>query len=134
MANSSPADIVVSYDGDNITAHVQTINDVDVEQILEEVRALGDAWDAYLSVGIGKMAPIELGGIYSDVADGPDDQFAGRVPEAVATAAKVLIITWAAGKTTTVSTHLVKYVRKVDKNALTRWTATLQPTGAVVEA
>ena len=133
MANSSPADIIITYNADPITEHVTSINDISIEQIQEEVRALGETWDAYLCVGVGKVAPIELSGIYDSAAD-CDGLWANKIPQAVATAALVLIITWAAGKTSTVSVFITKYVRKIDKNGLTKYTVTLQPTGAVVEA
>ncbi len=133
MANSSPRDIVFSYDGDDIAEHITSINDVSIEQILEEVRALGEAWDSYLCVGVGKMAPIEISGIYDSAAD-CDALWANKIPQVVATASKVLIITWAVGKTSTVSVFIAKYARKIDKNGLTKYSVTLQPTGAVVEA
>lgn len=135
MANYGPADFSITYDGDDITPYVMTINDVTVEQAVEEVHALGDSWEEYLPVGVGKMGQIELGGIYDDQASGPDDQFADRVgTEGPATAAVEVVITWGGAKTTTFDTHLVSYTRKADRNGLTKWSAKLQPTGAVVEA
>jgi len=133
MANSSPRDIIFSFGGDPIEEHITSINDVSIEQIQEEIRALGESWDAYLCVGIGKMAPIEISGIYDSAAD-CDGHFANLIPQVVATAATAVIITWAAGKTTTVSVFITKYVRKIDKNGLTKYSVTLQPTGAVAEA
>lgn len=135
MANYGPTNFIISYDSADITQYVMTINDVTVEQAIEEVHALGDSWEEWLVVGVGKMGAIEIGGIYDDVAGGPNAKFAGRVgTETPATAAKTLVITWGGAKTTTVSTHLVSYTRKADRNGLTKWTAKLQPTGAVVEA
>lgn len=136
MANYGPADFVLTYDGTDLTQYVMTINDVTVEQALEEVHSFGDQWDEYLVVGVGKMGAIEIGGIYDDTAvSGPNAKFANRVgTEGPATAAKTLVITWGGAKTTTVSTQLVSYSRKSDRNALTRWVAKLQPVGAVTEA
>jgi len=139
MANSSPVDITIDYDNAagapvDITAHVMAVNDIDIEQLLEEMRPLGASWDTYMPVGVGKVAPIELSGLYDDAADGPDDLFGDRMPETCAAATRTLTITWIAlPKTTAVETHLVKYVRKIDKNGLTKYTVTLQPTGAVTE-
>ncbi len=135
MANYGPANFKIEYDSVDMTNCVMTINDVTVEQALEEVHALGDAWEEYLPVGVGKVGAIELGGIYDDVAGGPDAKFVNRVgTEGPSTASKTLEITWGGSKKTTVSTHLVSYVRKADRNGLTKWTAKLQPTGAVTEA
>ncbi len=135
MSNYGPADFTITYDSADITNFVMTINDVTVEQALEEVHALGDSWEEWLVVGVGKMGAIEIGGIYDDAAGGPDAKFANRVgTETPATAAKSLVITWGGAKTTTVSTHLVSYTRKADRNGLTKWTSKLQPTGIVQEA
>lgn len=135
MAKYGPADFSISYGATDITQHVMTINDCSIEQALEEVHSLGDSWEEWLVVGVGKMGQIEIGGIYDDAAGGPDDKFADRVgTEGPSTAAIALVITWGGSKTTTVDTHLVGYTRKADRNGLTKWTAKLQPTGAVTEA
>lgn len=136
MANYGPADFVIKYDSVDITNYVMTINDFTVEQALEEVHALGDNWEEWLVVGVGKVGAIEIGGIYDDTAStGPDAKFANRVgTEGPSTAAKTLEITWGGTKTSSVSTHLIKYTRKADRNGLTKWSASLQPTGQVTEA
>ncbi len=140
MANYGPADITVNYDNSggtpvDISAHVLTINDVDVENITEEVRPFGVAWDTHKAIGVGRMPVIELGGVFDDTAStGPDALFADRVPEGPATASRTLAVTWGSTKITTVETILLTYRRTADKNGLTRWLARLQPTGAVTEA
>lgn len=139
MAKATPAGTIIEYDNAggslvDITQHVLTINDVDIESVLEEVHTLGDSWEESLPIGVGKVAPVELSGLYDDVAStGPDALFAGRVPETPASATRTLKITWRSGKTTSVETYLVSYKRTADRNALTKYTATLQPTGAVTE-
>ena len=140
MANYGPADIAVNYDNAggtpvDISAHVLTINDVDVENITEEVRPFGAAWDTHKAIGVGRMPVIELGGVFDDTAaTGPDALFGGRVPETAATATRTLAITWGSTKITSVETLLLTYRRTADKSGLTKWLARLQPTGAVVEA
>jgi len=140
MANYGPADLTIEYDNAagtlvDITAHVLSLNDVDVENITEEVRPFGASWDKHLPIGVGRMPVIELGGVFDDTAaTGPDALFAGRVPETPATTTRSLKFTWGGSKTTTVETHLLTYRRTVDKNGLTRWLARLQPTGTVTEA
>ena len=135
MAKYGPANFTITYGGTDITQYVMTINDYTVEQALEEVHALGVAWESWLVVGVGKVGAIEIGGIYDDVAGGPDAKFVGRVGvETPATASIPLVVTWGSAKTSTVQTHLISYTRKADRNGLTKWTAKLQPTGAVTEA
>ena len=140
MANYGPADLKIEYDnsGDSlvdISAHVLTINDIDVENITEETRPFGASWDEHQAIGVGRMPVIELGGVFDDVAaTGPDALFAGRVPEGPAAATRGLKLTWGSTKTSLVETILLTYRRTADKNGLTRWLARLQPTGAVTEA
>jgi len=141
MANSTPFGIVVMYDNSggtpvDLTQYIQSINDVDVESLTEEKHTFGDAWEEHLPIGIGRVGTIELGGLYDDVATvGPDALFAGRVPEVPGTAiTRTLTITWRSGKTTAFETYLKAYKRTADRNGLTKFTATLQPTGAVAEA
>ena len=69
MANYGPADLVVEYDNAgatpvDITAHVLSVNDVDVENITEEVRPLGASWAVHKTIGVGQMPEIELSGGY----------------------------------------------------------------------
>jgi len=139
MAYSSPSEVKIEYDNVggtpvDISQYVQTINDVDIESVTEEVGSFGDSWEEHLPIGIGRLAIIELGGIFDDIVTvGPDALFADRAPEDPNTNSRTLIITWRTGKTTTFETFLVSYRRTADRNALTQYTARLQPTGAVVE-
>lgn len=140
MANYGPADLTVEYDNAagtlvDITAHVLNVNDVDVENITEEVRPFGAAWDTHKSIGVGRVPVIEIGGVFDDTAaTGPDALFASRIPEGPAVASRTLTFTWGSTKTTSVETILLTYRRSVDKAGLTKWLARVQPTGAVTEA
>lgn len=140
MTNSTPAGITVSYDDSggtpvDITAHCKEINEFTVEQILENARAYGSAWEAFKAIGIGKVGLIELKGDYDDTSStGPNALFAGRIPESPATASRTLTFAWGTGETSSVETRLVKYVRTPMREGLTKWGVTLQPTGAVTEA
>ena len=139
MANSTPAGIKVEYDNlggtpVDISQFVLSINEISVESAFEEVHSFGDQWEEWLPVGIGKSAQIELGGLYDDSGGGPDDVFADRVPEVPGvTTTRTLTITWVGSKTTSFETYLVAYKRTPDRSALTKWSATLQPTGAFTE-
>lgn len=120
----------------DITQHVQTINDIDVENITEETHPFGTAWEESKGVGIGRMAPVELGGLYDDVADGPDDMFGDRIPEGPNATTRTLTFVWIPGspsKSTSVETILALYKRTPDRAAITKWMARLQPTGTVTE-
>lgn len=140
MATSIPSGIVVSYDNSggtpvDITQYVLNLSEVTVENGMEEKHSFGDSWEESLPIGIGKVSEIEIGGLYDDTATtGPDALFANRVPETPATATRTLTITWRSGKTTSVETFLLSYKRSADRNALTKYSARLKPTGAVTEA
>ncbi len=132
--------MVIKYDNAgatlvDISQYVLTINDIDVESVTEEKHSFGDSWEEHLPIGIGRVAPIELSGLWDDtVTTGPDALFAGRVPETPASITRSLEITWAGTKKTTVETYLISYRRSADRNGLTKYTVRLQPTGAVTEA
>ena len=140
MANYGPANITIQYDNSggsliDISAHVLTINDVDVENITEETRPFGASWEEHKAIGVGRLPVIELGGVYDDtVSTGPNALFGGRIPEGPGATPRELKITWGSTKTTLVDTILLTYRRTADKNGLTRWLARVQPTGAVTEA
>ncbi len=141
MAIGGPADLTLEYgDGGSpetlidITLHVISFNGMTVEQMLEEVRSFGMDWDKHLPIGVGKMDQIVFGGLLDDSSDGPDDLFAGRVPESPSSPTRTFKATWFGTKTTSVQTHLAKYARTPDKSAITKYETTLQPTGAVSEA
>lgn len=140
MAKYGPSSVVVEYDNAagslvDISQHVLTINDIDVENLMEEVHSFGDSWEESLPIGVGRMAPITLGGIYDDTAStGPDALFADRIPEGPATNTRTLEITFGSTKSVSVETHLVMYKRQLARDGLTKFEVTLQPTGDVTEA
>ena len=140
MAYSPPSGVVIQYDNAggtpvDISQYVLTVNDIDIESVTEEVHTFGDQWEEHLPIGIGRMSPVEIMGLYDDVASvGPDALFADRAPESPSDNTRTLTLTWRSGKTTSVETYLLSYRRTADRNALTKYTARLQPTGAVTEA
>lgn len=140
MANSTPAGISIFYDSStgglvDISQYIQTINEVDVESLVEDSRGFGDSWEEMLPIGVGKMAPIELGGLYESSTSGPNGLFVGRVPETPSSSTRTLKVTWiATANNTSVETYLLNYKRAADRNGLTKFTARLQPTGTVTES
>jgi hypothetical protein len=142
MANSTPAGVTIWYDDSggtpvNITAHVLTMGDIDVEEITEEVHPFGTAWEENKGVGIGRVPDIVFGGLYDDGVGGPDDLFGDRIPEgpnATPRTFKVSFIAGSPGKTFSVETILMRYKRPEDRSALGRYEVTLQKAaGAPIE-
>lgn len=139
MAKYGSSSIVIEIDSteggtlSDISQYVQTINGVEVEAILQESHSFGDSWFEHLATGMRKMNPVVLGGFYDDTATtGPNAIFI-NVQDSPADATRTLKITWGGTKTTTVEVWIQKYTRQATRNELTRFEATLQPSGAVTE-
>ncbi|MEN6605907.1 MAG: hypothetical protein ABFD60_01590 [Bryobacteraceae bacterium] len=135
MANYSSANVTIQIKDHSgtlrtFTAFVRSIGGVSIEAILQEAHTMGSTWFAYLFAGIKKCAPITFGGFYDDAANGPDSLFAGQEGET----RTGTVIGWGGSKTTTTDILIQKYDRGVKLGALTEFTVTLQPSGAVSEA
>ena len=100
----------------------------EIEAILQEVTAAGDADEAHAKVGLSRMAEITFGGPYDDTAStGPDAVFKGIGDT------RTVKFTWGGSKTTQVEAIIKRYRRTARKGQLTGFEAVLQPTGAVTE-
>lgn len=118
----------------DISQHVLSINNVDVEGMTEESHTFGDAWVESLPIGVRKMNDIVLEGFFDDAAStGPNAIFIG-VQNSPANLTRTLQLTWGGTKVTTVEVWIAKYERLGTRGNLTRYRATLRPTGAVTEA
>lgn len=129
MARYGPADVIVNYNG-NVIADVQVIGDIPKEMILEEITPFGVAWEQHASVGVGRLGPITLEGVYADDAT----VLRTRLEAVGIGGTATLILTFGGTKTLTVSTVLRSITRTLARGALTRITAELQPTGTPTEA
>jgi len=131
MAKYGQDDLTISVGGTAMSAYVDTINGADIEALLQQSDTFGDSWVEQLYTGIKRMEPITLEGFYDDTATtGPDVKFgAGTLGTSVE-----VIITWGASKTTTVTCIISRYARTPARGELTRYSVTLTPSGAAVEA
>jgi hypothetical protein len=102
---------------------------VTIEPLLEETHGFGAAWAETTYTGVRRPADVTLQGWYDDVSNGPSSLFAGAEG-----ATRALVVTWASGKTTSVSVILGAFTRTATRGALTKFTQVLRPTGAVTEA
>jgi hypothetical protein len=142
MAKSTPSQIEIWYDNAggtlvDISQYVQSLGGVDIENIVEETHTFGDSWEESTPIGIGKLGAIEVAGLYDDTANtGPNALFASQLPTDPNSNTRTLKIVWGPTNATYSSfeTILVKFNRQPDRSALTKFSATLQPTGAVTEA
>jgi hypothetical protein len=129
VARYGPGDAAVSYASQALT-DVTVIGDIDSEMLLEEITAMGNDDEVHASVGVRRYGPITLSAPYSDdsnlLRDKCDDTGLGGTA--------TLVITFGGSKTFTISTILKSTKRVISRGALTRFEATLQPTGAATEA
>ncbi|KKL77809.1 hypothetical protein LCGC14_2031160 [marine sediment metagenome] len=100
----------------------------DREQIIEEITAAGDSDEAHAKVGLTKVAPITMGGAFDDTATTGPDVIFNSIGDT-----RTLKITWGSTKTSEVECIITNYVRTPARGELTKFTVTLQPTGAVTE-
>ena len=110
-------------------AHMLDDTTLAVEMGTEESTAYGATAAAHVSTGIKRAEPITVGGMYDDTAaTGPDVKF-NTLGTTVA-----IIITWGGTKTTSFNAIVTKYDRLAKMGAMTRYVATLLPTGTITEA
>lgn len=101
----------------------------DREALIEEITAAGDADEAHAKVGLNKVAPITMGGAFDDQATTGPDAIFNAIGDT-----RTLKVTWGGSKTSSVETIITNYVRNASRGELTKFTVTVQPTGAVTEA
>ena len=135
---STPSDIVVSYDDANgaltdISQFIQSVGGVELENLIEETHTFGDSYEESTPVGIARWAQIELSGLYDSGSGGPDELFNSQLPTNPNTPLRTFKIEWGSNHSTTVETSLIKYVRSPDRSALTKFSATLAPSGPAIE-
>ncbi len=135
MAKYGSDDLVIQFDASeggalqDMTQYVTEINEVNVQAVLEESTPFGVAWEESLYSGVKMVDDIELTGFYDDTAaTGPDAVF--NAPGETRT----LKITWGGTNSSSVETIIAGYQRQAAVKESTKYTVTLKPTGAVVEA
>jgi hypothetical protein len=136
MAKYGASAFVMSFGGTDITAHIQSINAFDIEAITEDSKSFGDTWGEVLPTGDKQASDVEIEGFYDDAAGGPVAvlQAALAAISGPATAASAVVLTWGGGKTSSFNAFCVKFSRIAQRNQITRYRATVRPTGAVTEA
>ena len=129
MTKYNSTNLDLSVGGQSMKAHILDDVTLAVEIGTEESTAFGDASASHISTGIKRAEPITVGGMYDDTAGtGPDVKFN------VLGTTVAIIITWGGAKTSTFSAIVTKYQRIGKIGGMTRYVATLLPTGAITEA
>lgn len=129
MAKYSSKDLDLTVGGTSMKAHIRDDVTLDIEVKTEEATAFGDAWEQHISTGIKRAEPITVGGFYDDTATtGPDAKFN------VLGTTLTIVITWGGTKTSTFDAIAQRYQRIGSQGGMTRYVATLLPTGTITEA
>lgn len=115
----------------DLSDYITEINEVNVEALLQESTPVGVAWVEQLWTGIKQMQPVTLSGFYDDTASTGPDAVLG--PSALGST-RTFQVTYGGTKTTSVECIVTSYVRNIVSKELTRFSATLTPTGTVTEA
>lgn len=134
MAKYAGSNFSLTFNAQNMTAHILSINGVDVESIMDDGKPFGVAWPVPVPTGDKQASDVEVEGMYDDAAGGPSAVFLAALPTAPSTAAVALSITWGGAKVTSGNAFCVKFSRMVVRNQVTRYRATLRWTGTVSEA
>jgi hypothetical protein len=123
------ADSVGSADT-NITAYVTKLGDITLNKGAVESTPFGVSFPEYLAGVLKKYEPITLEGFYDDTATtGPDAIF-----NSVNAVARYWKITYGNGKYTSGRCWITEYKRGDGVGNYWTYTATIQPTGTIVEA
>lgn len=133
MAKYGSGSIVIEVDNASnslvdLSQYITSINDIDVGVNMEESTTFGDTWEERLSTAVKNMQPINLGGFYDDTATTGPHVILSAIGDT-----RTFKITWGGGKTTSVETVIERYKRTPALKGLTKFSCTLQPTGAVTE-
>lgn len=130
MAKYNSSNLTLTVGGHDITAYLLTIAAAKIIATIENAIHFGDVWDESIFAGVKKLDPIQLGGFFDDTATTGPDALLGSLQ--VGTTVTV-VITWGGTKTTSFSAVISEYDRVAAVAKMTRFMATVTPTGAVTE-
>ena len=141
MAYYGSDDLVIEFDSSagttvNVSQSVQTINEWNVEAMMEETHTFGDAWVEQMFTGLRKTNEITVGGLYDDTAaTGSNAMFNDPGNTLTSgTTTRTFKVTWGDSKSSSVEVWIKNFKKVPSRGALSRFEATLVPSGAVTEA
>ncbi len=129
MSKYSSKDLDLTVATTSMKAHILDDVTLGIEVGTEEATAFGDEWEKHISTGIKRGDPITVGGHYDDTASTGPDAKLNTLGTTVA-----IVITWGGTKTSTFDAIVKRYERLAKVGEMTRYVATLQPTGEITEA
>jgi hypothetical protein len=131
MAKYGSPDVKIEVDNAggtlvDLSAYIDDDISHEVEAVMEELLAFGATWPAQIATGVKRAPEITLGGMFDDTATSGPDVILNAVG-----ATRSVKITWGGSNTTDFEAVITKYSISASKGAMTRFEATLIPTGAV---
>ena len=131
MAKYGSPDLTIEVDNSggtlvDISQYVDTINEFNVEAMLQEGTAFGESWVKQLYTGMRQAQPVTLEGFFDDTATTGPDVILNDIGSE-----RSLKITWGSTNTDTVETIITNYAKLPTQGELTRYRCVLTPTGAV---
>lgn len=127
MARYGPADVTVNWNSTSIP-DCTAITDVQTEALIEEVTALGDSVESHAAVGVSRWGELTLEAPYADDAN----QLQEETEDQVGLGGSATLTLTFGGSNTISATCIVKSVMRVmERGALTKFRAVLQPTGTI---
>jgi hypothetical protein len=141
VGKQSSSSVTVTYDDSAgspqvITGFIMEMDGAEIEMELESSESFGDIWREKTPTGMWTSPPIVLKGHFDTTATtGPHVVLKpGTADSLPGAATRTLAIAWGDSKTFTVETRLNKYRVIATNGKLTRFEATVTPTGASVWA
>lgn len=118
----------------DLSAHILSINGVLIESVMEESHGYNKSWAESLATGLYRVEPVEIEGFYDDTSTTGPHAVLGTTASGPSSSTRTITFGWGGGKTTAFETHVQKYGRLPNRGQITRYKATLMPTGTVTEA
>jgi hypothetical protein len=128
-------DLILEIDGavggslTALTTYCTEVSAFGIEAILEDSHTAGDSWMEKLFTGLKSASEFTVKGFYDDTATTGPDAMLINVGEVLS-----FKFTWGGGKTSAFECINRVYTREPARGAITKYTCTIAPTGAVTEA
>lgn len=130
-----PASVVIQIDDGpggtlrNITAYVQSIGGIKIEQINEETSPFGQAYNSNTPIGKQNVPDIVLEGLFDTTATVGPHVVLGDPDDDPNGATRSFSFTAGDSKTFTMECRLADYEVRAEKGTLSRFTATIKQAG-----
>ena len=113
----------------DLSGYIDTFNGVSIEALIQQSDGFGDAWQENTYVGVKKGDPFTIEGFYDDVAASGPHAILGQTSDLGAE--RNFEVDFGSSDLVNGDVLVTKYERMPRRNELTRFRATLQPTGTL---